>query len=80
MAGRRQLFVFVGPDEIKDGVAAAADSRRWSRFLHHDKKMTEHHELLGEVALPHGKRGAGFVAYVAERTPPSGPSTSSRRS
>ena len=55
------------------GEDRAGQGELWGHAL-----TPEHREPLEEVALPNGERGLrsevlGLVAYVAERTPPSGP-------
>ena len=67
--GVRECLLFNATGESLPGVA----KELWGFSLAPGRR-----ELLGEVALPNGARGVcsavlGLVAYVAERTPPSGP-------
>ena len=67
--GVRECLLFNATGESLPGVA----KELWGFSLAPGRR-----EPLGEVALPNGARGVcsavlGLVAYVAERTPPSGP-------
>ena len=67
--GVRECLLFNATGESLPGVA----KELWGFSLAPGRR-----EPLGEVALPNGERGVysgvlGLVAYVAERTPPSGP-------